>query len=172
MDNLLSLILCYNYMYYFVSKLLNLLNWKCLIRYFDDTFVFVYNPFDISAILKTVNYIEQHIQYTFEFENSNNLPFLDVLVIRCDSFNKTSDYRKSFTVYLYCPHALSNPPSNQKIGVFCIYGIFALKICSDSDSLEDEQNYLKSVSVKRGFNPFVISNAVKKFKDALENLLF
>ena len=149
-------------MHYFEIKLLKMLNFKCWMCYVDDTFILIENPFDINHVLKVANSVDSHIQFTFELEDSNTLPFLDVLVIKCDSSFKTCVYRKPFSVS--CPpHALSNHPANQKISAFYTYVYRALNICSDSSLLKKELNYLKFVAIKRGFNPSVINQAVKKF---------
>ena len=94
-------------MHYFEEKLLNLLNFKCWMRYVDDTFILIENPFDINHVLKVPNSVDSHIQFTFELWD-NTLPFLDVLVIKCDSFFKTCVYRKPFSVSCPPPFSLKS----------------------------------------------------------------
>ena len=67
--NPLSPILSDIYMHYFEEKLLKLLNFKCWMRYVDDTFPLFENPFNISIILETANNTRSYIQFTFELEN-------------------------------------------------------------------------------------------------------
>ena len=110
-------------------------------RYVDDSFVCVKNLFDISTILEIANNIDPHIQFTFD--THNKLHFLDVLVVRYDSFFKTCVYRKTFSASIML-HALSNHPPNQKIDAFYIYVYRPLKICSDLSSLNSELYYLKT----------------------------
>ena len=52
-------------------------------RYVDDTFILIENPFDTNHVLKVANSLDSLIQFTFELEDSNTLPFLGVLVIKC-----------------------------------------------------------------------------------------
>ena len=73
------------YMYYFEEKISNFFNFKCWMRYVDDTFILIEKSFDINHVLKVANSVDSHIQFIFELENSNTLPFLDVLVIKCNS---------------------------------------------------------------------------------------
>ena len=98
-------------MHYFGEKIINLLNFKCWLHYVDDTFIFVENPFDTSAILEISNNIDPHIHFTFKLENHGQFPFLNVLVTRCDSFYKTCVYRNLFSVS-NSPYALANYPPN------------------------------------------------------------
>ena len=99
--------------------------------YVDDTFILINNPFDINHILHVANSVDSHIQFTFELKDSNTLRFLVVLVIKCDSSFKTCVHRKPFSVSS-SPHALLNPPANQKISAFYTYVYHALNICFDS----------------------------------------
>ena len=52
-------------------------------------FILIENPFDINHVLKIANSVDSHIQFMFELEDSNTVPFLDVLVIKCHSSFKT-----------------------------------------------------------------------------------
>ena len=117
MGNPLSPILSDIYMHYFEEKLLSLLNFKCWLRYVDDTFILIDNPFDINHVLQGANSVDSHIQFMFELEDSITVHFLDVLVIRCDASFKASVSRKTFSISCRL-HALSNHPANQKIRSF------------------------------------------------------
>ena len=126
-------------------------------RYIDDTFILIENPFDINPVLKVANSVDYYIQFTFELD-SNTLPFLDILVIKCDSSFKTCVCRNLFL--FPAPLTLfQNHPANQKISTFYTYAYRALNVCSNSSLLKEELNYLKSVA----FNPSIINQAVKKF---------
>ena len=52
MCNSLAPILSDIYMHYFEEKLLNLLNFKCWMRYVDDAFILIEKTFDINHVLK------------------------------------------------------------------------------------------------------------------------
>ena len=87
--------------------------------YVDDTFVLIENPFDINHVLQVSNSVDSHIQFIFDIEYSNALPFLDIVVIKWDSSFKTCVHRKPFSVYCF-PHTFSNHPAAQKISAFLI----------------------------------------------------
>ena len=101
----------------------------------DDTFILIENPFNINHVLQVANSVDSHIHCMFGSEVSNILPFLVVLVIKCDSSFKNCVYRQSFSVS--CPpHAHSNHPATQNISAFYTYVYRALNICSDSSLLK------------------------------------
>ena len=64
--------------------------WK---RYVDDTIAFVKTD-EIINVLSSLNSHYSNIQFTMEIEQSNQIPFLDVLLIR-------NVERVSTTIYCY-----------------------------------------------------------------------
>ena len=106
MDYPLSPTLSAIHVHYFEDKLLNLLNFKCWLRYVDDIFVLIENPFDIDHVLQVAKSVDSHIQFMFEFEDSNTHPFHDALVIKCDYSFKTCVYREHFSVSSPPPRSL------------------------------------------------------------------
>ena len=63
-------------------------------RYVDDTFVFVKKGF-VEHVLARLNSFHKNIQFTYELENQNKLPFLDIFLIRRGTKIETTVYRKS-----------------------------------------------------------------------------
>ena len=82
-------------------------------RFVKDSFILIENSFDINHVLQVANSVDSHIQFMFELDDSNTLPFLDILVIKYDSSFKTCVYRKPFSVS-WPPHTLSNHSTNEK----------------------------------------------------------
>ena len=162
MGNPLSPILCDIYMHYFEEVLLSKFNFKCWLRYVDDTFVLVDKNFDRSQLLSLVNSIDPCIQFTHEEESNNKLSFLDVLVSKNGSVFSTSVFRKPFSVSMP-PHVNSSHPWQQKVSAFYSYTYRALRLCSDPQSLKSEVAFLKSLAVYRGYNPSIIDVALRKF---------
>jgi hypothetical protein len=65
------------------------------LRYVDDTFViWPHGPDKLQEFFDHINNIRPSIQFTMETEVDNNIPFLDVLVIRKQSAITTIVYRK------------------------------------------------------------------------------
>ena len=74
-----------------VSTLANMVfNWK---GFADDTVGYVKNG-SIGIFLSKLNSFYFNIQFTYEVEEENKLPFLDVLLIRNGNFIETKVYRK------------------------------------------------------------------------------
>jgi len=109
-----------------------------------------------------MNSVDPYIQFTYEVEHKNRLPFLDVLVVNSGEEFITTVYRKPFAVCLP-PHSLSSHPSNQKLAAFKTYIYRALNICSTSEFLTSELNYLEAIDLDRGYSPGVIDSIYKKF---------
>jgi hypothetical protein len=94
MGSPLSPLLCDIYMYYFEEKLFGVYKFPYWFRYVDDTFVLVSSTADISSLLSLINSIDPCIQFTYEMENNNSLPFLDVLVSKHSDRFSTTVFRK------------------------------------------------------------------------------
>ena len=75
----------------------NISHWR---RYVDDTFVFIKTGY-VEHVLVRLNSFHKNIQFTYELENQNKLPFLDVLLIRRGNKIETTIYRKSINNDIY-----------------------------------------------------------------------
>ena len=113
-----------------------------------DTITLVDIDCNISELLSLINSIDPCIQFTFEVEINNQLPFLDVLVLRTAFSFSTSVYCKLFAVS-FPPHFRSNHPIQQEMVAFYSYVSCGQQICSDSSSLDGEISYLKSLAFCR-----------------------
>ena len=93
--------------------------WK---RYVDDVCTAV-NHAEIIPFLQHLNSIHPSIQFTHERENDKQcLPFLDVLLERCDDGSlSTSVYRKSTHTGRYLDFASHHPPMHKKAVVKTLF---------------------------------------------------
>ena len=72
-------------------------NWK---RFADDTIGYVKNG-SINIISSEFNSFHPNIQFTYEVEEENKLPFLDVLLIRNGNFIENKAYQKPTNNNIY-----------------------------------------------------------------------
>ena len=75
----------------------SIFHWR---RYVGDTFVFGKKGC-VEHVLARLNSFHKNIQLTYELENQNNLPFLDILLIRKGTKIETAVYRKSTNNRIY-----------------------------------------------------------------------
>ena len=75
----------------------NISHWR---RYVDDTFVFTKKGY-VEHILAHLNSFHKNVQFTYELENQNKLPFLVVLLIQRGDEIETTVYRKSTNNDIY-----------------------------------------------------------------------
>ena len=83
-----------------------------------------------------LNDLHPSLSFTMEEENSNKLPFLDVLVERGESSFLTSVYRKPTFTGLYLSWDAFAPMSRKLNFIKCL-SFRALNICSDSKIKEE-----------------------------------
>ena len=70
-------------------------------RYVDDTFTLFDNKNTATQFLHYLNNCHTNIKFTVEFEENNTIPFLDILIKRCNHTFSTSIYRKKTFTGLY-----------------------------------------------------------------------
>ena len=128
------------------------------IRFVDDTFVYVKRGL-IEYALSVLNLFHDNIKFTYEQENNNRLPFLDVLFIRDDEKINTTVFRKDTynDLYLYWD---SFSPISWKRGTLKLLISRTYMICSNQSLLEKELKHLKNTFHKKNGYPLCMINQV------------
>ena len=85
-------------------------------RYVDDTFCLFNRRDDVDRFFRHTNGCHPNIKFTFEIEENNTLPFLDVLVKKESHCFSSNLYRKKTFTGLYTDFA-SLAPNNYKINL-------------------------------------------------------
>ena len=133
-------------------------NCKKYLRYVDDTFVVCRDVDQVYRLQTVLNSFHPNLQFTVEIEDNNQLPFLDVLVIRDSEKTKTKTYRKSTWSGIFL-HFHSFTPLAYKIGLVRTLFDRLRKICS-AEFVAEEARFLKAVLYKNGYPPdFVDSHS-------------
>ena len=115
--------------------------WTC---YVDDTFAFI-EPGKEQEVLQKLNSYDPKIQFTFETEKNNTIPFLDVLIRRTENNQlETTVYRKKTNNGIYM-NWNSHSPQAWKVGTLKNLIRRAAMICSQPEDLQREINHLEKV---------------------------
>ena len=131
-------------------------------RYVDDTFLLFSSPKHVKKFHKYFNSRHPNIKFTFELEENNQMPFLDVLVSRISGKFNTSIYRKPTFSGLYTNFESFIPECYKKGLVYCLlYRIFTLT--TTWKSFDNEVQFLKTLFLKNGYPQFFIDRCIKKF---------
>ena len=138
--------------------------WK---RYVDDTIAVVKIGCE-EYILSVLNSFHKQIQFTYESEENDQLPFLDVLLHRSGDNILTSVYRKKTNSDLYI-HWESFAPSNWKTGTIRTLVRRAYNVCSNQCLLDQEIEHLTTVfQEKNGYPKWIIDKVVNEVRTAHE----
>ena len=130
-------------------------------RYVDDTFVIFQNEKESEEFLIRLNGLHSPLQFTFEKEKNNSLPFLDVHVEHTESSYETKVYRKpTFTGQHLRWESFT--PIKRKASLVSTLVHRALKICSKNKPME-EIDRIKEMLLDNGYpEDFVLKQISKK----------
>ena len=114
--------------------------WK---RYVDDTICLV-KIGTTEFIISVLKSFDKNIQFTFEEENDETIPFLDILISRKRNDNTTTAYRKSTCNDVYL-NWNTFAPATWKRGTLKTLAERVYVICSRDHLLERELKHLEKV---------------------------
>ena len=117
--------------------------WRCFV---DGTITFVKND-SIAYVLDQLNSFHEQIQFTYEVERNNKLPFLDVLLIKNANQIDTTVYRKSTNTDVYL-NWNAHAPTILERGTLRTILSRAYTICSNETYLNEEIKYMESTFEK------------------------
>ncbi|KAJ8947692.1 hypothetical protein NQ318_001530, partial [Aromia moschata] len=135
------------------------------VRYVDDTFaVFDTKAISLNNFVAKLNNRFPTIKFTYETEHNEQLPFLDVLVIR-NSENKKE------TATLRCIPNDSHRPFQHKMASFNFLIHRFLSFPLSKERFEHEKNQIKDIAKNNGYSVHLIDTLIRKhkFKRALFN---
>ena len=112
-------------------------------RFVGDTFAYV-KIGSVEYVLSVLNSFHKNIKFTYEEEQNNTLPFLDVLFIRDGEKLNSTVYRKDTYNYLYLQWDWFTPIS-WKRGTLKSLISRAYMFCSNEALLKKELKHLKHV---------------------------
>ena len=131
-------------------------------RYVDDTIALFRSKEAAERFLEYINNLHSNIKFTIEYEQDNQLPFLDILIKRTDQGFTTNVYRKkTFTgqgtnYYSSCAQ------------IFKLNGISTLlhrafTICSNWQNFHNEIVFLIQYSINNSYPSYIFHKYIKDF---------
>ena len=128
-------------------------------RYVDDCFIITTSEEENNLLFIELNKAHQSIKFTKESETSNQLSFLDVLIVKKDRKFTTKVYRKPTFNNNYL-NFQSFCSKRRKIGLIKTLYSRAQKICSP-EYLSDEINNIKSILKLNGYPEMLVNRVIK-----------
>ena len=139
-------------------------------RYVDDTFLLFRNHAHVESFCSFLNTRHPAIKFTSEVENNNTLNFLDINIVRKNNEFVTSVFRKN-TFSGLVTNFNSFIPQIFKLNLISVLTFRAWKICSTSQLLSTELNFISDVLFRNGFPRPLIKNqmnrALQKFRSVI-----
>lgn len=130
---------------------------KAIHSYVDDIFAIVEGN-NISKVLDLFNRYHQKLDFTYEIETNNTLPFLDTLVIRHDNTLKTRWYRKPTNSNRFINYQ-SFCWKKHKINL--IKGlIYRIRHISHETYIKEDLNILTAILMNNNYPKFLINKLI------------
>ena len=127
-------------------------------RYVDDVFsICNLNDNDFDVFFRRLNELSPSIKFSFEWENNNQLPFLDILIVRKWGMIFTDIFRKATHCNTYI-HYFSYHDESIKLSVLSSLFLRAYRICTPC-FLDKEIDLLFGIFSKLGYPIWFIRKA-------------
>ena len=136
--------------------------------YLDDTFLLFDSEVKARNFFNYINSIHANIQFTFEGEQQNRLPFLDVTVQRSGNVLTTSVFRKKTFTGLGLNY-FSNIYDKYKIAAIFTLINRGFKLSSSYNSFHEEMLLLKSYFKNNLFPSRLFDTILKRFLESKFN---
>ena len=131
-------------------------------RYVNDTFILFRNKFAAEQFLEFANNIHNNIDFTIEYENDDNLPFLDILVTRNARHFTTSIFRKKTYTGLGL-NFYSSCFYNFKVNSICTLLHRAYSLTSGWLHFHEEVKFLRKYFKDNCYPGFLFEKYLKRF---------
>ena len=135
-------------------------------RYIDDIFTIFSDPSHATPFFKYLNRRHSSINFTWETEERQTLPFLDVKVHRYNGSFDTSLYRKKTFTGL-ASNFDSFIPIKFKTNLIEILLFRAKKICTQAGSLIKEINFIREYLWNNNFPKNLLESKIRTFENNL-----
>ena len=134
---------------------------KIYARYVDDIFLLIDNEQQLLNIRHQFQ-ANSVLKFTYELNNNNKLPFLDIMVNNSDNSFKTTVYRKETNIGT-CLDARSECVDRYKKSVITSYLNRAYKVCKNWNDFHNEINHVKQLLVNNNYCNKAIDHEINTF---------
>ena len=137
-------------------------------RYVDDCFLVFRNEQHALRFLNYLNSKHRNISFTMEVENNKQLPFLDVLITKCDNSFSTTVYRKptfsglGISYFSFCYNKF-------KLNSIKSLVSRAYSLCSSFQLLNSEFSFIKQYFKENGFRIQLVERVIASFLNSKYN---
>ena len=131
-------------------------------RYVDDIFILLYSIDHAQLLANYFSSKHRNINFTFELEQNQRLPFLDVMVFRDETKIVTSIHRKSTFSGVYT-NFKSFIPSDYKRGLVLTLLHRAYTINSSYEGIHNEITKLREILQRNGYAEKFIDRCILNF---------
>mgnify|MGYP001383784143 CR=1 FL=1 len=131
-------------------------------RYVDDIFVLMDSKKSLMCFFRYMNSKHPNISFTYETEENDKLPFLDILVCRSNGQLVTSIFRKSTFSGVYL-HFCSFMPIEYKFGLINTLLHRCYTLVSSYEMFHLEVVKLKDIIKNNGYPVKIFDKCVQKF---------
>ena len=133
-------------------------------RYVDDVFaIFRGSESDVVDFVSDINILHPNIKFTYELENNNSLPFLDLNVIKTRKSLSFEIYRKNTTTDHIIPYDSCHPLS-QKLSAFHSYFYRLFSVPLSNSSFNKEFKTIMTIAKNNNFPLEIINRLFNKKK--------
>ena len=160
MGSPLSPVLCNLFMEYFETELLPRISDIKWLRYVDDIFLVWPRNLNFDIFYNNLNNLHPTIKFKYEWENNDELPFLDVTVHKNYGNPLFSVFRKPTNSCSYI-HSFSLHSKNVKKSVISSMFLRAYRLCSPQ-YLDNEIDTIKTTFLNLRYDMTFIEHAHKK----------
>ncbi|CAG7726619.1 unnamed protein product [Allacma fusca] len=137
---------------------------KAWFRYVDDILCIIPEDFNIEEFLNALNSLYPTIKFTYELEQQNKLPFLDMLIIRHSDHLEFDIYRKPTHTNNYIPSD-SFQPWNQKFAAFNSMIHRCLNLPLNKNNQNKEIKNIMSIASNLGYTKTSIQKLIRKHEN-------
>ena len=136
---------------------------QLVIKYVDDILMIIPRS-ETENTLTTLNSINENIKFTLEYSDNNKIPYLDILIIKCDNGKVLTDYYQKPTSSGRILNFKSNHPMLQKTGT--AYGLISrIYTLSSAQFIKNNTKLIYKILNNNNYPNNLINKLINKYNN-------